>query len=331
MKIKKLFYEFALIFALSWVLEFLYMGIKGVFEGTTLSLLEISLSFDNAVMNAVVLTGLSAKWRKRFLTWGMVVAVFGVRFLFPVLVVSLTSGISLQKTVEVALKEPEVYAHYLEGAEPLILAFGGAFLTMVFFNWMFDATKKLHWIGFLEKGASELARLGEVKLILSLSLIFAVGLLKRNPSVILSMVCGILLFEVVNYVKGAIDYFKEKKGNLETGIGAFIYLELLDASCSLDGTVGAFAVSQNLIIITLGLSVGAFILRSLTLYFVESGKISQFPFLEHGAHWGIGALGVMMLFELFKPLPELLMSSLTLLFILSSLYSSVKRTTPLLR
>ena len=118
---------------------------------------------------------------------------------------------------------------------------------------------------------------------------------------------------------------------MDAGIGAFIYLELLDASCSLDGTVGAFAISQNLIIITVGLSVGAFILRSLTLYFVESGKLKELPYLEHGAHWGIGGLGLMMLLELFVHVPEPVISSVALFFILSSLYSSVKRTEPILK
>jgi len=328
LKLKRLIAEFLVILLVSWFLEFLYMGIKGVFEGTTLSLLEISLSFDNAVMNAVILTGLTRVWRRRFLTWGMVVAVFGMRFLFPVLIVSVTSGLSIEKVVEIALAEPEVYAHHLESSEPLILAFGGSFLLMVFLKWLFDSTKELHWIRFFEEGAVKLAKLGEIRLIVGLSVVFLIGMFKKDSNTILSMIVGILLFELVHYVKGALDYFKEKK-NLDAGIGAFIYLELLDASCSLDGTVGAFAVSQNLVIITLGLSVGAFILRSLTLYFVESGKLSQFPYLEHGAHWGIGALGIMMLEELFKPIPEFVMSSLALIFILSSLYSSIRRTKPL--
>ena len=144
------------------------------------------------------------------------------------------------------------------------------------------------------------------------------------------MVLGVLLFELVHFVKSAIEYFKDKRG-IDSGIGAFLYLELLDASCSLDGTVGAFAISQNLIIITVGLSVGAFILRSLTIYFVESGKLKELPYLEHGAHWGIGGLGVMMLLELFFHIPELVISSVALLFILSSLYASVKRAEPLLK
>ncbi len=329
MRLKRLLLEFFVIFAVSWVIEFLYMGIKGVFEGTTLSLLEMSLSFDNAVMNAVILSGLSQVWRRRFLTWGMVIAVFGMRFLFPVLIVTVTSGLSVEKVLELAFKEPEVYGHYLESAEPLILAFGGSFLLMVFVNWLFDAGRELHWIGLLENFASRIAKLGEVKLIIALAVVFTVGFFKRDPSVILAMILGVLLFEIVHFIKSSIEYFKEKRG-IDSGIGAFIYLELLDASCSLDGTVGAFAISQNLIIITVGLSVGAFILRSLTLYFVESGKLSQLPYLEHGAHWGIGALGIMMLLELFFHIPEVVMSSLALFFILSSLYSSIKRTKPLL-
>ena len=329
MKLKKLLTEFAVIFLISWVIEFIYMGIKGVFEGTTLSLLEISLSFDNAVMNAVILSGLSKVWRRRFLTWGMIIAVFGMRFLFPVLIVSITADLGIAETIKIALKEPEIYAHHLERAEPLILAFGGSFLFMVFLNWLFDAGRELHWIKTLEERASKLAKLGEIKLIVALTVVFIVGYLKKDPSIILSMILGILLFETVHFIKSAIDYFKDKRG-IDGGIGAFIYLELLDASCSLDGTVGAFAISQNLVIITIGLSVGAFILRSLTLYFVESGKLKELPYLEHGAHWGIGALGIMMLIELFYSIPEPVISSLALLFILSSLYSSVKRTKPLL-
>jgi hypothetical protein len=330
-KLKRLLSEFVLIFAISWVIEYAYQGIKGVFEGTVLSLLEISLSFDNAVMNAVILSGMSEVWRRRFLTWGMVIAVFGMRFLFPVLIVALTASLPVSEVIELALKRPEEYGHYLETAEPLILAFGGSFLLMVFINWLFDAGKELFWIRSLESWAAKAAKMGEIKLIFALSAVFAIGYFKRDPEIILAMILGILLFEVVHFVKGAIEFFKEKGSFVDAGIGAFIYLELLDASCSLDGTVGAFAISQNLIIITVGLSVGAFILRSLTLYFVESGKLKELPYLEHGAHWGIGGLGLMMLLELFVHVPEPVISSVALFFILSSLYSSVKRTEPILK
>ncbi|GAB6075577.1 DUF475 domain-containing protein [Desulfurobacterium crinifex] len=330
MTFRKLLVEFSIVFIVSWLIEFFYMGIKGIFEGTTLSLLEISLSFDNAVMNAVILTGMSQVWRRRFLTWGMVIAVFGMRFLFPVLIVALTAGIGVGKVIELAFSNPEEYGHYLEVAEPLILSFGGSFLLMVFINWLFDAGKELYWIRFLEEKAAKLAKLGEIKLIVALTIVLVIGFLKKNPGIILAMILGILLFELVHFIKKSMEYF-EKDGISAGGLGGFIYLELLDASCSLDGTVGAFAISQNLIIITLGLSVGAFILRSLTIYFVESGKLQQLPYLEHGAHWGIGGLGIMMLIQLFHHIPEPVISTVALVFILSSLYSSIKRTEFLLK
>ena len=330
MTFRKLLVEFSIVFIVSWIIEFFYMGIKGIFEGTTLSLLEISLSFDNAVMNAVILTGMSQIWRRRFLTWGMVIAVFGMRFLFPVLIVALTAGIGVVKVVELAFSNPEEYGHYLELAEPLILSFGGSFLLMVFINWLFDAGKELYWIRFLEEKAAKLAKLGEIKLIVALTVVLVIGFLKKNPGILLAMILGILLFELVHFIKRSMEYF-EKDGISARGLGGFIYLELLDASCSLDGTVGAFAISQNLIVITLGLSVGAFILRSLTVYFVESGKLQQLPYLEHGAHWGIGGLGIMMLIQLFHHIPEPVISTVALVFILSSLYSSIKRTESFLK
>ena len=330
MTFRKLLVEFSIVFIISWIIEFFYMGIKGIFEGTTLSLLEISLSFDNAVMNAVILTGMSQIWRRRFLTWGMVIAVFGMRFLFPVLIVALTAGIGVVKVVELAFSNPEEYGHYLELAEPLILSFGGSFLLMVFINWLFDAGKELYWIRFLEEKAAKLAKLGEIKLIVALTVVLFIGFLKKNPGILLAMILGILLFELVHFIKRSMEYF-EKDGISARGLGGFIYLELLDASCSLDGTVGAFAISQNLIVITLGLSVGAFILRSLTVYFVESGRLQQLPYLEHGAHWGIGGLGIMMLIQLFHHIPEPVISTVALVFILSSLYSSIKRTESLLK
>jgi hypothetical protein len=322
--LRKLILEFIAIFVLSWVVEFIYLGVKGVLEGSMVSLLEMSLSFDNAVMNAIVLSAMPPVWRRRFITWGIVFAVFGMRFLFPLLIVSLTAKIGMVETLDLALHKPDVYSGYLKASEEIILSFGGAFLFMVFVNWLFDAAKRVHWILFLEEKASKVARVGEIKLILALSVVLLVGSLKGEESITLSMVFGVLLFEVVNFVKRSIDYFKKDNG-VKSGWANFLYLELLDASCSLDGAVSAFAVSTNLIIITIGLSVGAFILRSLTVYFVDTGKVSQLPYIEHGAHWGIGGLGILMILELFIKIPEFVVSLIALFFILSSLYSSFRK------
>ncbi len=321
--LRKLGLEFIGVFFLSWLLEFFYLGIKGVLEGSMVSLLEISLSFDNAVMNAIVLSTMSHIWRRRFITWGIVIAVFGMRFLFPLLIVSITAKTNMVQTLKLALYSPETYSRYLEASEEIILSFGGAFLLMVFINWLFDAAKKVHWIEFFEGKASRIAKVGEIKLILALSVVLLVGIIKGKENVTLAMVLGILLFESINFVKRSVDYFK--RDGAKSGWANFLYLELLDASCSLDGTISAFAVSTNLIIITIGLSVGAFILRSLTVYFVNTGKVGELPYIEHGAHWGIGGLGILMILELFYKIPELAVSLIALLFILSSLYSSIMK------
>jgi len=319
--VKRMLVEFLVILAISWLIEFWYSSFRGIFEGTTLSLLEISLSFDNAVMNAVVLSGLSAIWRRRFLTWGMLIAVFGMRFLFPVLIVSVTAKLPPLKVVNIAVKDPELYHHYLSLAHHLILAFGGAFLLMVFINWLFDAGREIHWIEFFEEKAVQIAKLGEIKLIVALSIALLVGFKTNSLEILIAMLLGILSFEIVRLIKDLVRYFRGEMA----GIGAFLYLEILDASCSLDGTVGAFAISKDLVIITIGLSVGAFILRSLTVHFVESGKLQQLPYLEHGAHWGIGGLGIMMILQIFYHIPEVIVSFVALLFVISSLVSSLRK------
>ena len=58
-----------------------------------LSVLEISLSFDNAVVNATVLEDMDKVWQRRFLTWGMLIAVFGMRFVFPLAIVAIAAGL----------------------------------------------------------------------------------------------------------------------------------------------------------------------------------------------------------------------------------------------
>jgi hypothetical protein len=70
---------------------------------------------------------------------------------------------------------------------------------------------------------------------------------------------------------------------------------LLDASFSLDGTIGAFAITSNLALIMNGLGLGALFIRSLTLMLSREKVLDQLVFLEHGAHNAIGALGLVML------------------------------------
>jgi len=109
----------------------------------------------------------------------------------------------------------------------------------------------------------------------------------------------------------------------EAGLATFLYLEVLDASFSFDGVIGAFAISRNVLVIAAGLGIGALFVRSLTIHLVRQGTLAQYRFLEHGAHWAIGALAICLLVELDHPLPEAVTGLLGLGFILAAYASSV--------
>ena len=108
-----------------------------------------------------------------------------------------------------------------------------------------------------------------------------------------------------------------------TGLVSFLYLELIDASFSLDGVLGAFALSKDIIIISIGLAIGAMFVRSLTIMLVEKKTLKQFLYLEHGAHWAIGALACLMLVSTVKEIPEAVTGGIGLAFILAALFSSI--------
>ena len=121
-----------------------------VFIAMVLGILEVSLSFDNAVVNASRLERMSPKWQHRFLTWGIIIAVFGMRFLFPLLVVAIFSHLNLIEVANMALTNADKYAHYLHISHPPIITFGGTFLMMLFLSYFFNSSKDVHWIGFIE-------------------------------------------------------------------------------------------------------------------------------------------------------------------------------------
>lgn len=90
------------------------------------------------------------------------------------------------------------------------------------------------------------------------------------------------------------------------GLVGFLYLEILDASFSFDGVIGAFALSDNIFIIMIGLGVGAMFVRSLTLYLVEKETLQEYIYLEHGAHYAIGTLALIMFLKIFIEVSEII-------------------------
>ncbi len=307
-------------------------GLSCVFIACVLAVLEVSLSFDNAVVNAMKLEKMSEKWRHRFITWGILIAVFGMRFLFPLAVVSIFAGLNILDVLNMALYNINEYAHNLELTHAPIVTFGGAFLLMLFMDYYTDAEKSIHWIKPLEKSLQKLSR---IKGICTITVLLALGiLLTQIPADMKSAVTGSGIAGIITYlcIDGLAEWLEKRQEErakicAETvrcsGLVGFLYLELIDASFSLDGVLGAFALSQDIIIITIGLFIGAMFVRSLTIMLVEKKTLKQFLYLEHGAHWAIGTLAILMFLSTRIEVPEIVTGMLGLVFIIGSLVSSI--------
>ncbi|NNM78621.1 DUF475 domain-containing protein [Sphingomonas sp. ID1715] len=273
-----------------------------------LGVLETSLSFDNAVVNATVLKDMAPVWRKRFLTWGILIAVFGMRIVFPLAIVGIAAKLGPIAALTLAIDNPAEYERILTGAHIGIAGFGGAFLAMVGLTFFLDGDKDTHWIPFLERPISGLSGVAAAPLALSLLALLGVAQLLPTEEVITFLTAGI--FGLIAYV--AVDSVGDLIGGgddaaaqvARAGIGGFLYLELLDASFSFDGVIGAFALSNNLFIIALGLGIGAMFVRSMTVMLVDKGTLAEYRFLEHGAFYAIVALAAIMLLSARYEIPE---------------------------
>jgi uncharacterized protein len=314
---------------------FAFAGVQAVILAAILGVLEISLSFDNAVVNASVLKRMSPIWQKRFLTWGIIVAVIGMRLLFPILIVAFATDLGIKEVMEMALHQPELYAEHLHDAHPFIAAFGGTFLLLVCFSFLFDDARDIYWLGLLERKIQDLGKIDAVATTLSLLfllLTYALVTEIHKQDVLLGGVVGIFLYGVVSSLD---RFFQVEETELEDdeapsasivkkgSIMAFLYLELLDASFSFDGVIGAFAITQDIVIIMLGLGIGAMFVRSLTVFLVNKGALDEYVFLEHGAHYAIGMLAIIMLITTHTPIPEIFTGLIGAALIALSVLSSI--------
>lgn len=308
-------------------------GLACVFIAIVLGILEISLSFDNAVVNAMKLEKMSHKWRTRFLTWGIIIAVFGMRFLFPILVVSIFAKLSMLEVANIALTNADKYAYYLHQTHAPIVTFGGMFLIMLFLNYFFDHKKETHWIKYIEAPLSHLDHIKGIEIVISLFMLLVTQNFVPVEQKLHVMIAGISGIITYLFIDGFTHYLeKHEEMRLAkcatgaagcTGLVSFLYLELIDASFSLDGVLGAFALSKDIIIISIGLAIGAMFVRSLTIMLVEKKTLKQFLYLEHGAHWAIGALACLMLVSTVKEIPEAVTGGIGLAFIIAALFSSI--------
>lgn len=308
-------------------------GWTSIFIVAILAILEVSLSFDNAVVNAMKLEKMTNLWRQRFLTWGIAIAVFGMRFLFPILVVSIFANLSMSEVARIAINDSEQYAHYLHLTHAPIVTFGGIFLLMLFLHYFFNSDKTVHWIKWIEEWVSHLDNIRGIEVIIALIALIITQNFILEPdakiAVILSGIGGVVTYLAIDGISHYLEKREEvtlakcAQGAATGGFVSFMYLELIDASFSLDGVLGAFALSKDIIIISIGLAIGAMFVRSLTVMLVEKKTLAQFLYLEHGAHWAIGALAIIMLISTKYEVPEVITGIIGLVFIVLSLISSI--------
>jgi uncharacterized protein len=321
------------------VLAFLYGGWPALLLCVILGVLEVSLSFDNAVLNATILRKMSPFWQKIFLTIGIIIAVFGMRLIFPVLIVSIAANINPIEAFQLALEkgdphEPGTYGYIFASVHPIVAAFGGMFLLLLFLNFVFTK-RTITWLSWVEK---PLARLGTIPLIspaVAVIALIAATIPLNNDlrfEVIIAGLIGLIVFFVVHGLGEAFKKYGEHKAAHTQGLAVgkagfflFLYLEVLDATLSFDGAIGAFAITSDPIIIALGLGlIGAIFVRSLTVYMVRRRTLETLVYLEHGAHWAIGALAVLLLTSITFHVNEFITGSIGMAFIICALVASFR-------
>lgn len=337
----------------SLVVAFVYGGWTGLFVCAMLGILEVSLSFDNAVMNATVLERMSAFWQKIFLTIGVLIAVFGMRVLFPLVIVWATAGLNPAQALDLALNPPvpetpdnPSYATIMTEAHPQIAALGGMFLLLIFLDYAFDGDRDF-WGRFVEHGLARLGRIKHAAVIVALAVLLIAAAVTEADHRATVLVAGLIGMLAYLTIQGLTSLFGPLPGEVDAdaddaadpgrarrapvvvaGKAAFmlfLYLEMLDASFSFDGVVGAFAITSDPILIALGLGfIGAMFVRSFTVYLVRAGTLNEYRYLENGAHWAIGALAAILLISLKVEVNEVISGLVGIAFIGAAMVSSVR-------
>jgi hypothetical protein len=323
-----------------------------------LSILEISLSFDNAVVNAGILKKMNAFWQKIFLTIGILIAVFGMRLVFPVVIVAISAKVGPIEAVQLAMDEPATYEALVTDAHPAIAAFGGMFLLMIFLDFIFEE-REHKWLAWLERPLAKLGKVDMLSVCIALIILLvtaitfatnahtSTGHADKSATVLLSGVAGLITYLVVGGLSGFFEdkleeeeereHEEEEKAKREgkqvSAVGLagkaafflFLYLEVLDASFSFDGVIGAFAITNHIFWMALGLGIGAMYVRSLTVYLVRQGTLDDYVYLEHGAHYAIGALAVILLITIQHEISEIITGLIGVVLIAASFWSSLRR------
>lgn len=303
-----------------------------VFIMGVLGVLEVSLSFDNAIVNAKTLEKMTPEWQHRFITWGMIIAVFGMRIVFPVLIVAIVSGLSMIDATMLAVNDHVKYSEILQSSHSLIAGFGGAFLFLVAFEFFFDAEKDVHWIHMIESKLVKLGARQSVGIVLTVGLLYTFYTYLPEAEALkffMAGIAGIVTHEIVKLIGDLMNSEEEDENNAtvvvaKNGLASFLYLEVLDASFSFDGVLGALVISTDIFIIAGGLAIGAMAVRSLTIQLVETKVLNEYKYLEHSAFYAILILASIMFASTMIHIPELITGLLSVSFIVAGYISSIR-------
>ncbi|MFC9454562.1 DUF475 domain-containing protein [Streptomyces sp. NPDC058430] len=358
MVLKTFGWSFA-ITALGLVAAVFYDGWTAFGVVAILAVLEISLSFDNAVVNAGILKKMNAFWQKIFLTVGVLIAVFGMRLVFPVVIVAISAKLGPIEAVDLAFNQPDRYQQLVTDAHPSIAAFGGMFLLMIFLDFVFEE-RDIQWLRWIERPLAKLGKVDMLSVCVALIALLIASVtvathahqhggvhVDKAATVLLSGVAGLITYLIVGGLSGFFENRLEEEEEREheaeeeakragkkptavvlAGKAAFfmfLYLEVLDASFSFDGVIGAFAITNDIVLMALGLGIGAMYVRSLTVYLVRQGTLDDYVYLEHGAHYAIGALAVILLVTIQYEINEVITGLVGVVLIAWSFFSSVRR------
>lgn len=345
--------------ALGLAAAFFYGGWQAFGIVAILSILEISLSFDNAVINAGILKKMNAFWQKIFLTIGILIAVFGMRLVFPVVIVAVSAQLGPIEAIDLSFNDPDRYKELVTDAHPAIAAFGGMFLLMIFLDFIFE-DRDIQWLRWIERPLAKLGKVDMLSVCVALvvllvsAMTFAThahqhggGHVDKTSTVLLSGIAGLITYLIVGglsgFFEGKLEEEEEREQEAEeqakkagkpvTGVALagkaafflFLYLEVLDASFSFDGVIGAFAITNEIVLMALGLGIGAMYVRSLTVYLVRQGTLDDYVYLEHGAHYAIGALSVILLVTIQYEINEIITGLIGVVLIGLSFWSSLRR------
>jgi hypothetical protein len=264
-----------------------------------LCLFESIISIDNAVINADVLATMSQKGRRWFLFWGLLFAVFVVRGVLPWLIVWMTvpSLGPLGAITATFSNDPKVI-EAIEASSPILLAGGGTFLIFLFFNWLFLEPKEYGLVGERFIHSQGIWFYAVVSIILTAIVWFALAV---DPHMAFGAVVGSSTFFITHGFKQNAAQREEQLRSGESNlsdISKILYLEVIDASFSIDGVLGAFAFTLSVPLILIGNGLGALILRQLTVANID--RIKKYAYLKNGAMYAIFLLGSIMLLESFR-------------------------------